>query len=131
MRHAASALNSFDGCIDDTAGVHPIGGALCRCLDEVSGLHGEQLPGLTGVWVDGKKVAAIGVRAQRWVTYHGLAINLTNDLRPFQLITPCGIRDRGVTSVKVSNHYTCCLGVGESLVFLSELAHLKIHIHQS
>ena len=75
----------------------------CRCLDEVSGLHGERIPGLTGVWVGGKKVAAIGVRAQRWVTYHGLAINLANDLRPFRLITPCGISDRRVTSVKVAS----------------------------
>ena len=78
------------------------GGCPCRCLDEVSGLHGERIPGLTGVWVDGKKVAAIGVRAQRWVTYHGLAINLATDLQPFQLITPCGISDRSVTSVKVA-----------------------------
>ena len=53
------------------------------------------------MWVAGKKVAAIGVRAQRWVTYHGLAINVANDLLPFQHITPCGIRDWGVTSVKV------------------------------
>ena len=73
----------------------------CRCLDEVSGLRGERIPGFTGVWVDGQKVAAIGVRAQRWVTYHGLAINIANDLRPFQLITPCGIKERTVTSVKV------------------------------
>ncbi|CAL5229511.1 g12849 [Coccomyxa viridis] len=73
---------------------------IIRCLDEVSGLHGERITGLTGVWVGGKKVAAIGVRAQRWVTYHGFAINLANDLRPFQLITPCGISDRTVTSVK-------------------------------
>ena len=74
--------------------------AACRCLDEVSGLKGERVPGLTGVWVDNKKVAAIGVRAQRWVTYHGLAINVANDLQPFQLITPCGIVDRQVTTVK-------------------------------
>lgn len=55
----------------------------------------------------GKKVAAIGVRAQRWVTYHGFAINLANDLRPFQLITPCGISDRTVTSVKVTSLVKC------------------------
>jgi len=68
----------------------------------VSGLEGKRIPGLTGVWVDDKKVAAIGVRARRWVTYHGLAINIANDLRPFQLITPCGIRERVVTCVKVA-----------------------------
>ena len=72
----------------------------CRCLDEVSGIKGERIPGLTGVWVENTKVAAIGVRAQRWVTYHGLAINVANDLQPFQLITPCGIGDRQVTTVK-------------------------------
>jgi lipoyl(octanoyl) transferase len=59
------------------------------------------MEGLTGVWVGGQKVAAIGVRAQRWVTYHGLAINVTTDLSPFALITPCGIADRPVTSVQV------------------------------
>ena len=61
------------------------------------------------MWVDGKKVAAIGVRAQRWVTYHGFAINLANDLRPFQMITPCGISDRSVTSVKVASPANYCL----------------------
>lgn len=70
-----------------------------RALAEVSGLHGERVPGLTGVWVNGKKVAAIGVRATRWVTYHGLAINVTTDLTPFQNIVPCGIADKGVCSV--------------------------------
>ena len=66
----------------------------------MSGIKGERIPGLTGVWVENKKVAAIGVRAQRWVTYHGLAINVANDLQPFRLITPCGIGDRQVTTVK-------------------------------
>jgi len=70
-----------------------------KALEEVSGLHGERLDGLTGVWVDGKKVAAIGVRATRWVSYHGLALNVTADLRPFQDIVPCGISDKEVTSV--------------------------------
>lgn len=73
--------------------------SLRRALEEVSGLEGERVPGLTGVWVDGRKVAAIGVRATRWVSYHGLALNVTADLGPFADIVPCGISDRAVTSV--------------------------------
>lgn len=65
----------------------------------MSGLKGERFKGCTGVWVDNQKVAAIGVRAQRWVTYHGLALNVTTDLQPFQHIVPCGISSRGVTSI--------------------------------
>lgn len=62
-----------------------------RALQRVSGLHGERLEGLTGVWVEGRKVAAIGVRARQWVTFHGLAINVDMDLSPFEDIVPCGI----------------------------------------
>ena len=72
----------------------------CRALGEVSGLQGERIKGCTGVWVNNQKVAAMGVRAQRWVTYHGLALNVTTDLQPFEHIVPCGISTRGVTSVK-------------------------------
>ena len=57
------------------------------------------MAGLTGVWVHGKKVAAIGVRATRWVSYHGLALNVTADLAPFSDIVPCGISGKPVTSV--------------------------------
>ncbi len=78
-----------------------------RMLEEVViealgalGLRGERVAGLTGVWVGGRKVAAVGVRARRWVTYHGLALNVTTDLAPFDHIVPCGIHSRGVTSVK-------------------------------
>ena len=82
----------------------------CRALAEVSGLTGERIPGLTGVWVDGQKVAAIGVRANKWVAYHGLAINITTDLAPFLHITPCGISDRPTTSVQVNRGCVyCCL----------------------
>lgn len=72
----------------------------CRTLENVSGLKGERINGCTGVWVDNQKVAAVGVRAQQWVTYHGVAVNITTDLQPFQHIIPCGISSKGVTSVK-------------------------------
>jgi lipoyl(octanoyl) transferase len=72
-----------------------------RALEEVSGLKGERIPGLTGVWVNGGKVAALGIRASKWVTYHGLALNVTTDLGPFHHIIPCGISDRNVTSVDI------------------------------
>lgn len=67
------------------------------------GLHGERRAGRIGIWVvkpDGSeaKIAAIGVRVRRWVTFHGLAINLQPDLDHFAGIVPCGIAEFGVTS---------------------------------
>lgn len=63
------------------------------------GVLAGRAPGLTGVWVGDAKVAAIGVRIARWVTSHGFALNVETDLDHFRLIVPCGIADRGVTSL--------------------------------
>lgn len=63
------------------------------------GIEAERVAGLTGVWVGQRKLAAIGVRIARWVTSHGFALNVTTDLDYFNLIIPCGVADRGVTSL--------------------------------
>ena len=68
------------------------------------GVHGERRDGRVGVWVvsdDGReeKIAAIGVRVRRWVTFHGVSINRDPDLARFRGIVPCGIREHGVTSL--------------------------------
>jgi lipoyl(octanoyl) transferase len=63
------------------------------------GVDATRVDGLTGVWVGREKLAAIGVRIARWITSHGFAFNVTTDLDYFDLIVPCGIADRGVTSL--------------------------------
>ena len=64
------------------------------------GLDAGRVEGLTGVWVGREKLAAIGVRLSRWITSHGFALNVATDLDYFNLIVPCGIADRGVTSLE-------------------------------
>ena len=83
-----------------------------RTLEEVIiatladyGLSGDRSPGETGVWLDvgtpfARKICAMGVRASRWVTMHGWAFNLNTDLRYFEYIIPCGIKDKAVTSLQ-------------------------------
>jgi len=63
------------------------------------GIAAGRVSGLTGVWAGDEKLAAIGVRIARWITSHGFALNVTTDLDYFSLIVPCGIADRGVTSM--------------------------------
>ena len=69
------------------------------------GIEGNRLEGATGVWVDingsPRKICAMGVRASRWVTMHGLAFNISVDLNRFKGIVPCGISDKSVTSLEL------------------------------
>ena len=62
-------------------------------------IKAERKKGLTGVWVNDKKIAALGVRISRWVTMHGFSLNINPDLRYYQAIIPCGITQYGVTSM--------------------------------
>lgn len=77
--------------------------ALIVALDAL-GVPARRVPGLTGVWVGPpdreEKIAAIGVRISRWITSHGFALNVAPNLEHFDLIVPCGIRQRGVTSLE-------------------------------
>jgi lipoyl(octanoyl) transferase len=86
-------------------------GRYMRGLEEVIirtmadwGIHADRLPGATGVWLDvgtsrARKICAMGVRCSRWVTLHGWALNVSTDLSYFGHIVPCGIDDKGVTSM--------------------------------
>jgi lipoyl(octanoyl) transferase len=63
------------------------------------GLSAERREGLTGVWSSGRKIASIGIHVKQWVTFHGFALNVVTDLRPFELIVPCGIPGVTMTSI--------------------------------
>jgi len=81
-------------------------------------LDGYRFPPNTGVWVNQRKICAIGIKVRRWVSMHGLALNCDVDLEPFGLIVPCGIRGHGVTSLTAEG----CLGatVSDAKTVLAE-----------
>lgn len=63
------------------------------------GITASRYTGYTGVWIDDKKIMAVGIGVKKWVTFHGLAFNYNNELDGFNYIVPCGIKDRGVVSL--------------------------------
>src|SRR5579859_1683448 len=91
-------------------------GAYVRSIEQVIidtlgdyGIGAERIPKLTGVWVEGRKIAAIGVHISRWVTSHGFALNVATDLSYFQYIVPCGLT-KPVTSMA---HLGCAADLSE------------------
>lgn len=80
--------------------------AWLRLLEEIVigaigsfGVQGQRLAVNSGVWVGENKICAMGIKVRRWVSFHGIALNCNNDLAPFGLIVPCGIKGHGVTSM--------------------------------
>lgn len=95
---------------DIRAYVHALEGWIIDII-AVFGVTGTRRAGLPGIWVQTgnsvsgyDKIAAIGVRVSRWVTWHGIAINLAPDLVAFDAIVPCGVTDAGVTSLHALGH---------------------------
>jgi len=84
-RDVGAYVRAVEQCIIDTLGDY--------------GIEAGRIPKLTGVWVDGRKIAAIGVHLSRWVTSHGFALNVNTDLSYFQYIVPCGLT-KPVTSME-------------------------------
>jgi lipoyl(octanoyl) transferase len=72
---------------------------LMETLAEV-GIAATTRPGLTGVWIEGRKIASIGVGVRHWITMHGFALNVGGDLAPFDQIVPCGIANVTMTSIE-------------------------------
>jgi len=85
-------------------------------LKEV-GIIAQKIPDTIGVWVGEKKIAALGIRINKGITSHGFALNVNNDLRPFQFINPCGMQGLKVTSVQaVLGKYVHCDYIENMLV---------------
>lgn len=80
------------------------------------GVDAERVAGLTGVWCGGRKLASIGVHAKDWVTWHGLALNVTNDLATFAHVVPCGIDQVEMTTVAQE-----CVRAGRPVPSLAEV----------
>jgi lipoyl(octanoyl) transferase len=89
---------------------------MIRCVADF-GIEAHRETGMTGAWVEQEKIGAIGVRVSRWVTSHGFALNVNTDLKYFDFIVPCGIKQYGVTSLKrILGHPVELADVHDSLI---------------
>ena len=88
--------------------VHIIEKSIIESLEEI-GVSSQSDRKNIGIWVKSnkkeKKIAAIGIKVKKWIAYHGFSLNIDNDLSNYKKIIPCGIRDKGVTSLKELNIY--------------------------
>ncbi len=84
------------GVTDYVHRLEEVGIELLRRFD----LHGGIRKGFPGIWVNERKIASIGVQVKKWVTFHGIAINILNDLRIFEAIVPCGLNGVVMTSLE-------------------------------
>src|SRR4051812_43184558 len=105
------------GARDVPAYIRTMEAALIAALRD-EGIHAKLRDGLTGVWVGDRKIGSIGVHVSRGVTTHGFAINVDNDLQPFEWILPCGIDGVRMTSVYVETKRT-----GEMRCFRKRMAY--------
>jgi lipoyl(octanoyl) transferase len=97
------------------------------------GLQGGRIAGATGVWLgvdtpDPRKICAMGVRCSRWVTMHGFAFNVNTELEYFEHIVPCGIDDKGVTSLAAELGYTVPLPAVQDRMLHHLAAHFELEI---
>jgi lipoyl(octanoyl) transferase len=95
------------------------------------GLDAGRVAGLTGTWIGAEKIGAIGVRISRWITSHGFAFNVSTRLDHFQLIVPCGIADRGVTSLEQATGRTIPIGEVEGRIVQHFAAVFDREVHQA
>jgi lipoyl(octanoyl) transferase len=89
------------------------------------GVQAGRIPGLTGTWIGDTKIGAIGIRISRWITSHGFAFNVSTNLEHFDLIVPCGIANRGVTSLERATGRTVPMGEAEDAVIRNLCAVLQ------
>lgn len=95
-------------------------------------LQGDRIPGLTGVWVRDRKVAALGIKVSRWITMHGLALNICPDLSGFDRIVPCGLSDRSVGSLAADIADISLVEVRERLVtHFAQVFNVDLELWQS
>ena len=90
IREAIAGVHAFVSRVEESL----IQSLSAQCI------NAERKPKLTGVWIRDEKVAAIGVAVSKRVSFHGFALNVNTDLSQFELINPCGIQDKGVTSMQ-------------------------------